>query len=309
MTANRFISILLCLTLLFSTVPLNVSAVDSDAVSLSNVYSGENYAVYSHKDANCYYNIFLNTITATGSFAIVYCNAPDFMYEYCFTLALDSINITSLDFWSNLVSFCFNTDSEWRSVYLPGLIAVNDTSNGATTYTITDSTIKNGFRNWLISKYGSQRTNSYVKGTTKNGITFLQYETVEYSVIKNNTYVVTQGISVAGFIATFLTYAINPTLSGVIGLFTTTATGMIAAGTSIDEYSLNVYWCKYVTAKNGTKKLSYAEKYINYIGYASNELEEYGVDTSSAYITYNPSSSLFESDDAQFTEAYNNYMN
>lgn len=303
----RFAAIMLCVVLLLGLFPISVNASDLKTSPDDTVLADEYWALYSHEDAECVYNIHINIAESTGSFAIIYLENQDTMLEHSFSLDPEMVQPNSSEFWNAIVDKCYAEVSAWKEVDLTTAISVQTDCNQTSTYAVSDSTFKTYFTNWLVSKYGAQRQDSYVKGKTVNGITFIQYETVRYTVSKSNVYVINTAMTVAGVITGILGLSPTATLISVIGLFASVG-GMITAGTRLDEYSLNVYWLKYVVAQGGTIKHSYAEKYINYIGYASSEMGKYSVDTESIYTTYNPSSGLFESDDAQFTAAYNSYM-
>ena len=302
---RKIISLVLCLTVIFSYTIQTVYANAYENYSLDNVVSTGNFAVYSYENSSLLFNIFINTNTSIGSFAVKYSSSPSCVQEYNFTLESSSIDITSSDFWNNLISDCFAASSEWQAIYFPSYITVVEQADSNNMSRSLDSTTEY-FYDWLEQEYGSEHSDTYLSSAIKNNITFVQHETLEYDVLKHNAYKVLQAISVAGFITSVIGAIVSPGLLSAIGLIAS-ATGFISAGTTIYEYTLSAYWCRYVTVRYGAIKYSFAERRIQYSGYESDKTGSCAVDAESLWGYYTPSQELFESADAQFTEALSNY--
>lgn len=146
------------------------------------------------------------------------------------------------------------------------------------------------------------------KFSVKQGIVFNQYETLSNHVAKKNSYIVRTTISVAGLAISLMGLFGGVNLLTGLGVIVSVA-GFFPEGTVIEEYNLTASWTQYVTRSNGTIKYSYAYKQITTTGLYSSDSGNHWVDEGGEFVYYNPSESLFESYEAQFTEAINNYNN
>ena len=294
---KHLVSLVLCLVLVsyLFTPYTNVAA--ADYASPGNVIVSGSYAVYSYEDAQCRYIIFLDTSTSSGSFAVVYNSTPNLMYEYIFALPTNGIDVASSSFWNHLIADCFENVNLDHAINLNTAVIPSTDSQIATTYAVTSDPYEDDFLDWLENKHGPAREGSYVYGTTVNGITFLQYENVEYQVVKSNSHVVTKAISIAGLITSIFGFYYSPGLVAALGLLFSGAS-LVPAGTRIDTYTLCVYWEKYITAKDGTIRHSFTWKSIDYQGFLSgntcvvNEDEPFIAYESSKDYSINPTRGL-----------------
>lgn len=305
MKKQRFISILLCLVLIVNLSITYVYATSPVVNSPGNVFVNENYAVYSYDDDQYRFNIFLDASISSGSFAVVYKSNDNLMYEHIFNIPSNSIDFYSTSFWNNLIADCFENTQLENAINIDNAVALLDESQNANTRAVTNDPFEDDFLDWLEIKHGPARQDSYVCGSTVRGITFLQYETVEYQVTKSNAYTVMQAISVAGLITSVIGFVASPGLVAALGILFS-GIPLISAGTQIATYTLSVYWTKYVTAKDGKIKHSFTTKCIRYDGFVSGS--DYVVNEDEPFIACDPSRAYFESNADQFNAAYNSYM-
>lgn len=297
----RIISALICISLLLSIAsPL---AFATEAEPLSNIIIDKNYAMYQQEDSEHSFTIYLNTETFNGSFAVIYSNNPEYMYDYLFTLDTDEIDTSSSSFWDNLISDCFAQSSQWTTIYLPYALTYQTEYSA-----ISRTTPETYFTDWLYDKYGAQRTNNVAGYYMRNSQLFVVYESVSYQVNLASSYRVNQAISVAGFITGILGLVAKVGIVSVIGAIAGVA-GVIASGTHIDEYHLSVGMSKQVTVQGGSIVHASASKCIHYNGYANPDTGASGVDESSAIISYYPTEDLFEDHNALVDTAWEHFRN
>lgn len=306
---KKLFTVALCLTILINIFAPFVNASEATSTASGNIFSDDNYAIYSYEDSTQLLNIILDMHTGIGSFAIKYADVSTQICEYVFTISIEDIHIDSLEFWEELISYCFDNDSEWTSIFLPSSVTVVTPEENQKTRAASYD-YAGAYMSLLEAEYGNVRSNYYVKTSVVNGVVFMQYENVDLGVSKSNSYIINYAMTAAGLITSVLGLVTSKGLLTVIGLVATVG-GVVTAGTRLDEYQLHTIWEKYITANGGTIKHSFVSMIALYTGYGSNKVpvsDELSLNLLEAHYSYTPSQAVFNSDSAQFNEAYQSYI-
>ena len=113
----RLQSLLLSLVLIFNLISVpfaqaasnetptvgSISSLNSDNLIIQN-----NNAVLSFQNTDYLWNLYVDTHTGSGSFAIRYSSNPEYMYDYSFTIDSANIHTDSLTFWNEVLSDCLD---------------------------------------------------------------------------------------------------------------------------------------------------------------------------------------------------------
>lgn len=306
MKNKRFIAFVICLIFCFNLcVPVSYASEFSE-VSLQNVTSNNEISVYVSDTSLYKFVVFLDCSKGVGSFAIMYMNNPGYLYDYSFSFNADNYFIDSELFWEEVINRCFLCSDDWGCYYVADAIVTGSTTKNSAYLSLTD-TFTGEFHSWLEQHYGQERSNRYVYSRPFGGIVFCMYETVDFSIVQSNTYLLLQSLSVAGVILSVVGAIVSPGLLATLGVFTS-ASGLIPAGTRLDEYTLSAYWNKYITVKDGTIMHSFTEMRAEYTAFASTQLDAWSVNEEDVFTYYNPTEVYFDDDNAQFTSAYSSYI-
>jgi hypothetical protein len=301
----RVLAIIISFALLIIIISPVALAVDSPPISPGTIITVGNYSLYSFENNEYRFNIFLDTSSGVGSFAIIYSNSPNSLHEYSFTLPREQINVNSTQFWNSIVSVAMDKQYEWHS--LDPQTAVS--TNVATLSRSISYDYQSKYESLLAEEYGPEREYNYRKTYVVGGIIFEQREDISYGVSKSNTYLINNTMTVAGVITSIIGVVASQGLLTIIGLVATVG-GVVTAGTRLDEYELYTYWNKYVVRQSGTNKFSSAQLHAYYYGYGSNKVpvsNELSLNLLDSGFIYVPTESFFLDDYAQFNDAYINY--
>lgn len=305
---RRIFAMILTIVLFVNISSPIIHAVDSPSTTPGTILSSGNYTLYCFENQEYKFNIFLDTISGIGSFAVIYSSSPNHMQEYSFSLTPEDIHVASMTFWDELVSCCFSNVSSWNSVNLENAISTSIQPQSESTRAVSYD-YQGLYEGFLAEEYGPEREDYYTKTNVVGGIPFSQYENVFYGVSKSNSFIIGTTMTVAGVITSVIGLVVSPGLLSVIGLVASVS-GIVVAGTQLDEYILYAYWAKYIVRHEGTIKYSFVEQHANYYGYGSNKLpisDELTLDLLDSDIICVPTDELFENDYAQFAAAYENY--
>ena len=302
MNYRKLISLILCLTLLFTLTTPYASAAKIECTNLDNLIISGNYAIYYCEDRATTYCLVLDTATGASSFAVIYATQPDYVYEYLFDVAPDSIHTDSTSFWDILIADCFAEVSNSDPFYIPDTITGSTTFINASAQASSDP-FENYYLNWIESTYGSPYSMKNIYTGYRGANILFIYETLEYSAGRVNTYYVKAAISIASFIINAL--RLSPVEAIVSALKAITPISqIIGTGTNIYEYYLYANYTRYVRMKDSSRNLNICEKHISYTGYSSTETGLSSVVESLVDTTYLPSQSYYNNKEAQINDGY-----
>lgn len=306
MKRSKVLSVILCIAMLLTIITPAAGAMNTSGVSLSDVYTNGNIAMYGFEDAEKLYNFSVDTQAMTGDFAVVYHNSPNYLYEYQFELPAGTTDIHTLSFWENLASLCFSNASSWNRVYIPAVIAVQHFTE-PNVATIASDSHTQYFTNYLEDLYGAEYMGTILSSSNR-GNTKLHLRTfLQYYVYKDATFTANKALSVVSFITGIIGVAATNAFLGLISAITG-GVSLIPMGASIDRYKLRANWRRYVTVNNDDYPYSLADKLTFLSGYVYSETGYHDVDPSSATTDYVPSSSYFNSTTDLFNDAYDAYL-
>lgn len=303
---KRYLSLIICMTMIVS-----IAAPDTHATGPENeifeITSSENHVVCYIENSEYECCTYIDSNTGTGSFSVEFSENSDYIYEYHFTIETDSADLQSPAFWSNLVGNCFSEQADWTEVYIPNTITViGDTENGITPR--SSAPIADQMKNWLKTNFGtSEYTGTLITSTNIAGYNFMLYEDLEYSTGVVNSYVVKQALSVTSFVLGVLQQQAASTLVALlVELF---GSNTVPANSNIKQYYLYATWTRYVKRQSSGYRLSNTQRITTYDGYYVVSSNSWGVYEGSEFTEYPHSQSYFNNYSAQFTDAYNYYLN
>lgn len=306
MKRTKVISALLSITMLISTLSPLASAADIGDNSSADIYVSGDITMYGVEDSEKLYNFSINTRTSSGEFAVVYSDAPDYLYNYRFDLPVTTEDTSTVAFWDSLATFCFENEASWDTIYIPDAVTVVEESTPQITPWST-SDDREFFENYLEDRYGAEHTGRSISNQSKGGVTLQLKSTLEFIVAKDYTYALAQTMSVTSFITGVLGLAASGGILSAIGVITGAA-GILLSGTKVYEYSVLAHWYHYVTIDDSGYPYSIAEKYIGYTGYVYSETGTQSVDTASMFTEYIPDQFTFNSNSTMLNDAYQTYL-
>ncbi len=305
---QRFLSVVLCLTMLLSfTTPL-AYATEAESIAPGVITSYENYFVYSCENAHYKYCAFLDISTGMGSFSIEYANNPDYVFEYYFSLDVNTLAPNSSVFWENLVTDCLANQTSWTEIYIPTAVTVIEGTESEIMPLALEDSVADDMIDWLRTQNGNiaAYTGNAQANTNMGGINLILYENLTYQAGINNTYVVTTTMSIASFIIGYLG---QPVVAGFINFFAFLIGGDdIPANTKIREYTMSTRWDRYVKRVSSDTWLNHTQKLLTYEAYYVIQDNVWDVYDSSRSLIYSRSEAYFYSPSSQFTDAYNYYL-
>ncbi len=310
---HRTLSALLCISLLVCIAIPKCHVNASPLVNLDNVVVSDNYALFNYENSNYILCIFLDTQEAAGSFAIIEKNNFNYLHEYLFDLDLSEINVSSVSFWNNLLSYCFSKSDQWSTSYIPDTVITHnvDTPASTTSNTLDASAAESHhdyFMNWLYDCYGPICTDSLVGHYLEVHVLFSLYETVRYGADPCREYIISATITVAGFIVSVLGLIASPSKLAALGAIAS-AGGLFTIDTKITEYALTISRIKHITTRGGDIIYAIASHHARFTGYVSDETNSHVVDEESYRAAYDPSQEVFDDTYALLDIAWIEYSN
>lgn len=292
-----------------------VKATENNPNETINTTVSEDVAVYSYACTDYFYCICLDTSTANGSFAVTYSDDPEYIFEYIFTVPLDSVNTSSDTFWNDLAAECFSNSFSWKSIYLPTSITVSDNSaNTAQTYSVDPylSRLAQKAQDAIgIAPY----TGRVVATSYQGSLIFHVYEDLTYYGHKVRTITLADGMSVASLITGILTLffptemVVLSRLVSVISLGFGAGSLFISAGTTISGYYAYAKWERYVKRRDSSVWLTEStQRFINYIAFVNPDTGFCEIDEDSEKESYAPSQTYFENTTALLNKGYAYYL-
>ena len=309
MKKYKFFAAILSVALLINISSPCAQSINPDDAIISGELSNSNYAIYGLEDDTMRFNILIDTKENIGQFAIVYLEEPDYLYEFSFSL--DDINSNDSKLvWENIQSFCFENINAWSEVYVPSVVTIVDTAEAPPVETNTASRSSQEvtyFENWLEGQYGDEYNRKLITAKQYNGLRMYLKEQHLVLAERDRTYLIAVSISVVGFITSILGLVAEATLVSALGAIAGTG-GMFSAGESVHTYNLTAEWDRYATITN---EIGYpygrAHKFIHYTGYHYTGTGTCNVDQASKTTVYQPSSTVYNSNDRIFEAAYDEY--
>lgn len=305
---RRIYAVVIAITLLLNIIAPTVHAADFSPAAPGTILSYENYTLYSFENQAYKYNIFLDTNSGVGSFAIIYSKAPDSMQECSFSIDPESIDINSAQFWNGMVSNCLSDTASLNHVNTQTAITASISTQNELARGVSYDYLS-AYESLLTEEYGPEREYHYRSTYVVGGVIFQQREDISYGVDKCNSYVINNAMTVAGVITSIIGAVASAGLLSLIGLVATVG-GVITAGTRLDEYELYAYWNKYIVTQGGIVKYTSAQRHAFYCGYGSNKVpvpDDLSLDLLETDYIHVPNEDYFTDDYAQYAEAYVNY--
>lgn len=287
---------------------MSIAAEQSDSAVIQPVstISDGKYTMSSVENSESRFNILINEVEQTVQFAIVYLDSPDYFYEFQFSLN-DVAPFTSSTDISLIQSYCFDNANHWREIYIPTAVEVIEAEENVPHVYTADSNVSY-FENWLINKYGSEFSGRLLSTKAKNGTTMYLKDAFQVYAYKDISYAISATMTVIGFCTGILGLKAGATVFSVIGAIASTG-GLLLMGETVSTYVLRANWFKYATVVSGTGyPYGLTDKFIYYDGYAYTGTGSCNVDSASASTDYVPSSTVYYSNNAIFSNAFSEYQ-
>ena len=302
MKVVRVVSVVLSLALVFCLQ--QPFAYASENEQSSDSYIIDDFAYYGFDDENALYNIIVSLEDRTVQFALTYKADQNKLYEYEFLLP-DTISFDAPLVWENITDICFNNAENWKSVNVSDAVYIETNSMDETSMRAVDEH-KTYFTDWLAEQNGNPIDELFFSSQIMGGVMFSRYFMRQNTAYVSYRYILTQTLSVAGFLTGVVGLALSPTLMAVFS--TIIGAGGLVAGSTVTQYTLRTINCYYITADGGTYPYSMVDYFIYYTGYVYSETNGHGVDTASRYSFYDPSEHFYLAATEQFNTAYSEYL-
>lgn len=304
MKLTKLVSVILCISIVFSITSPLACATDSDVADLGNVLEGDGFAAYIYEDDSQRYTIFVNTDTGLGSFAVMYFTNEEYVYEYCFSLDSDSIAVEAVAFWTELLSECFSASNQWDEIYLPTAVTVQTNTNDNIATLAVDS-VEDEFITLLEDHFDdTEHTGRIIATQYYGGTRFHVHENLEFGVSEKNTHILSQALSVASIVTGILGMQVTSTILGVLGF---AADVILPSGTEIGTHSVGATFVRYVRIADRAAWLNSCNCVYEFNGYYISATDHYGIDWSSETVVYSHSEDYFNDTAQQLDDGYYYY--
>ena len=217
MKTKRLCSLVLVVVMLMNfSIPIAHAAGAGDISSSESaiIVEGQSYLAHGEEDSEKRFNIIINAETREGQFAVVYLDEPDYLYEHFFNM--EDLQNAGVDMdWTDVEEFCFAQETEWNEIYIPTAVTcikypdnsiMQEGEGGIAPATVNatgDDPIEY-FEGWLEEQHGSEYSGQPVSSKTQNGTTMHLKSAFQTYVYRNQTFLFSVAVSVAGFITGFL---------------------------------------------------------------------------------------------------------
>ena len=304
----KFLSFLLTLAVVFNitgSIAYAAEPATGATAQMNTPVTNENYTISGAETTDVRFNSLIDKVNQTGQFALVYLDCPDYVYEFAFDLDAVTASTSITDF-SDIRSYCFDNESQWREVYLPTSVTEVQFDESQPQPYATDPNVTY-FENWLIDKYGNEYSGNLLTTKTQNGVKMYLKSAFQVYVNKDKSYVIRNTMTVAAFVTGVLCYIGGASIISLISLIAG-ADGLLHMGQSFYEYKLRANWFKYATVVSGTGyPYGLTDKFTYHTGYYYTETGGRVIDPESESTSYVPSSTVYNSNTNIFNNAFDEY--
>ncbi|MBQ7415423.1 MAG: hypothetical protein IJW14_00115 [Oscillospiraceae bacterium] len=302
MRVKKAVSLFLSLVILVNLIPPAVYASDNNSSFSANevITTSGQHTVYYCKTSSYLSNIYLDTLSGNGCFAIQYTNTDTYIYEYYFNIDSKKISVSSPSFWRDLFSNCVDSRDLWDKIHCPSTIIHTEPASSARLLTTDD--LEAEFTPALEEALGlSEYTGRIIHTDSRDRYIFHIHEDVDFVVVEKDLYFIANTISVASLITGLFGMPITSTLLAALGL---ACGATVPAETEVGSHFVGANIERYVKRMDSSIWLNTTCCSISFDGYAVSSTNHYGIDLGSKTTTYTHSEAYFNDKDAQIDDGY-----
>lgn len=290
-------------------------AANTPTFELGDIYvSGEN-ALCSYSSNDDIYCAHINTTLTSGSFAVIYTNSPDIIYECTFPTDPASMAVESTDFWNAVLSECFSNSAQWNTCSLSESISVSTPSTGGAQPYAVDPYVFQLTQKLQNIVGTAPYTGSIVATAYKGGLIFHVYQDLAYNASLVESITLADAMSVANLITGILAIIFGPKAKLAVTLLSILSVGfgagsmIIDAGTTMKIYNVYAKRDRYVKRRDSSTWLTEATQYTeSYLGYVNPDTDYCEIDTDSYSDAYAPSQAKYDDTAALLEKGYQYYL-